>query len=78
VVRCAQTSIVSIYTAALRPPPRIEELVRYCARLPVANDRLEKRADGRYVCSARRSRDASGQGSARRAAAPVGGSDRCH
>jgi hypothetical protein len=28
---------------------RLEELVRYCARPPLANDRLEKRADGRYV-----------------------------
>jgi hypothetical protein len=28
---------------------RLEELVRYCARPPLANDRLEKRADGRYL-----------------------------
>jgi hypothetical protein len=28
---------------------RIEELVRYCARPPLAHDRLEKRADGRYL-----------------------------
>jgi hypothetical protein len=28
---------------------RLEELVRYCARPPLANDRLEQRADGRYV-----------------------------
>jgi hypothetical protein len=27
---------------------RLEELVRYCARPALANDRLEKRADGRY------------------------------
>jgi hypothetical protein len=28
---------------------RIEELVRYCARPPLAHDRLEKRPDGRYL-----------------------------
>jgi hypothetical protein len=28
---------------------RLEELVRYCARPPLANDRLERRSDGRYV-----------------------------
>jgi hypothetical protein len=28
---------------------RLEELVRYCARPPLANDRLSKRADGRYL-----------------------------
>src|SRR5690606_24974241 len=28
---------------------RIEEIVRYCARPPLAHDRLEKRADGRYL-----------------------------
>jgi hypothetical protein len=28
---------------------RIEELVRYCARSPLADDRLEKRTDGRYL-----------------------------
>jgi hypothetical protein len=35
------------FSAARRE--RLEELVRYCARPPLANDRLEKRADGRYV-----------------------------
>jgi hypothetical protein len=28
---------------------RLEELVRYCARPPLAHDRLEKRSDGRYL-----------------------------
>jgi len=28
---------------------RLEELVRYCARPPLANDRLTKREDGRYL-----------------------------
>ncbi len=28
---------------------RLEELVRYCARPPLANDRLEKHADGHYL-----------------------------
>jgi hypothetical protein len=32
-----------------RQRERLEELVRYCARPPLANDRLEKRADGRYL-----------------------------
>jgi hypothetical protein len=37
-------------TGRLRPDRhRLEELVRYCARPPLANDRLTKRPDGRYA-----------------------------